>query len=92
MDVHPYYGPSTIVIDTCHTCDALWLDYGELGRVINAPGKDWGAALLGVAEAQERAQRQAQSVSDFAEYRQTQQRAKPARGDSILGLLRNWIA
>ena len=91
MDVHPYYGPSTIVIDTCNTCDALWLDYGELGRVINAPGKDRGAAVLGVAEAQERAQRQAQSISDFADYRQNPQRGKAPEGNSLLGLLRNWI-
>jgi Zn-finger nucleic acid-binding protein len=30
MDVHPYYGPGNIVIDTCSQCDLVWLDHGEL--------------------------------------------------------------
>ena len=92
MDVHPYYGPSTIVIDTCNNCDAIWLDYGELGQVVNAPGKDRGAAVLRVAEERERAQRQAQSVSDFEEYRLEQtRRATPNKEESIFGLLRGWF-
>jgi Zn-finger nucleic acid-binding protein len=40
MDVHPYYGPGNIVIDTCGTCQLLWLDHGELASVIDAPGRD----------------------------------------------------
>lgn len=35
-----YYGPGSIVIDTCPTCDAVWLDAGELGRAVDAPGPD----------------------------------------------------
>lgn len=35
-----YYGPGNIVIDTCTTCDLVWLDAGELGRAIDAPGSD----------------------------------------------------
>jgi Zn-finger nucleic acid-binding protein len=42
MDVHPYYGPGNIVIDTCGTCNVVWLDYGELKRVADAPGADRG--------------------------------------------------
>jgi Zn-finger nucleic acid-binding protein len=42
MDVHPYYGPGNIVIDTCSRCDVLWLDFGELKQVVDAPGKDRG--------------------------------------------------
>jgi Zn-finger nucleic acid-binding protein len=45
MVTHPYMGPGTIVIDTCDQCNIIWLDYGELGRVINAPGKDRGAGI-----------------------------------------------
>jgi Zn-finger nucleic acid-binding protein len=45
MMTHPYMGPGTIVIDTCDHCNIIWLDYGELGRVINAPGKDRGTGL-----------------------------------------------
>ncbi len=46
MQTHPYYGPGNIVIDTCGHCNAIWLDHGELGRAVNAPGRDRGAALL----------------------------------------------
>ena len=33
-----YYGPGNIIIDTCPTCDLLWLDAGELRRAVDAPG------------------------------------------------------
>jgi Zn-finger nucleic acid-binding protein len=36
MDTHPYGGPGNIVIDTCPRCELLWLDHGELTRVIRA--------------------------------------------------------
>ncbi len=42
MDVHPYYGPGNIVIDTCRGCDSIWLDFGELKQVADAPGRDRG--------------------------------------------------
>lgn len=42
MDVHPYYGPGNIVIDTCSRCDVIWLDFGELKQVTDAPGRDRG--------------------------------------------------
>lgn len=42
MEVHPYYGPGNIVIDTCSGCDAVWLDSGELGQITSAPGADRG--------------------------------------------------
>ena len=35
-----YYGPGNIIIDTCPTCDLLWLDAGELRRAVDAPGPD----------------------------------------------------
>jgi Zn-finger nucleic acid-binding protein len=35
-----YYGPGNIVIDTCPVCDLVWLDAGELGRAVDAPGPD----------------------------------------------------
>ena len=35
-----YYGTGGIVIDTCPACDVVWLDAGELGRAIDAPGRD----------------------------------------------------
>jgi len=42
METFQYNGPGNIVIDTCHPCDLIWLDYGELQKVVNAPGRDRG--------------------------------------------------
>jgi Zn-finger nucleic acid-binding protein len=42
MDVHPYYGPANIMIDTCRACDLIWLDQGELKQITDAPGRDRG--------------------------------------------------
>lgn len=43
MEVHPYYGPGNVVIDTCARCDAVWLDFGELRQIADAPGRDRGS-------------------------------------------------
>ena len=42
MDTHPYYGPGNVVIDTCGRCDVVWLDFGELRQITDAPGQDRG--------------------------------------------------
>jgi Zn-finger nucleic acid-binding protein len=42
MDVHPYYGPGNVVIDSCSRCDLIWLDLGELNQITDAPGRDRG--------------------------------------------------
>jgi Zn-finger nucleic acid-binding protein len=42
MSTHPYYGPGNVVIDTCEQCDLVWLDFGELDQIVNAPGQDRG--------------------------------------------------
>ncbi|HOC19113.1 MAG TPA: zf-TFIIB domain-containing protein [Vicinamibacterales bacterium] len=47
MATHPYYGPGRIIIDTCEACDLIWLDPGELDRVVDAPGRDRGSSLRG---------------------------------------------
>ncbi|MFO0978202.1 MAG: zf-TFIIB domain-containing protein [Planctomycetaceae bacterium] len=38
MDVHPYYGPGNVVVDTCCECGLIWLDHGEVTRVEQASG------------------------------------------------------
>lgn len=43
MDVHPYYGPGNVVIDTCSTCGLVWLDHAELKQISEAPGRDRGS-------------------------------------------------
>ena len=42
MDVHPYYGPGNVVIDSCQGCDQIWLDFGELEQIATAGGRDRG--------------------------------------------------
>ena len=39
---YPYGGPGNAVIDGCPRCDLVWLDYGELAQIIDAPGRDRG--------------------------------------------------
>ena len=43
MEAHPYYGPGSVVIDSCAQCKLVWLDHGELGRIIRAPGRRAGS-------------------------------------------------
>lgn len=45
MDTYPYGGPGNIVIDCCGKCQLLWLDYGELYKVIHAAGRDRGRMI-----------------------------------------------
>jgi Zn-finger nucleic acid-binding protein len=40
MTTHPYGGPGNIVIDNCPICHLVWMDYGEIRRVIRTPGRD----------------------------------------------------
>jgi Zn-finger nucleic acid-binding protein len=40
MDHHPYGGPGNILIDSCERCAAVWLDQGELQRVVSAPDRE----------------------------------------------------
>ena len=46
MIVDRYYGPGNILMDSCLACDLVWLDYGELKQVIQAPGPDRGTRDL----------------------------------------------
>jgi Zn-finger nucleic acid-binding protein len=46
MATHPYLGPGGVIIDTCDTCDVVWLDAGELRHIVNAPGRDRGTRDL----------------------------------------------
>jgi Zn-finger nucleic acid-binding protein len=42
FDTHPYYGPGNVVIDSCGACELIWLDFGELKQIVDAPGRDRG--------------------------------------------------
>jgi LSD1 subclass zinc finger protein len=39
MEVHPYYGPGNVVIDSCPGCRIVWLDHGEMAAIETAPGR-----------------------------------------------------
>jgi Zn-finger nucleic acid-binding protein len=38
MEVHPYYGPGNVVVDSCCHCGLVWLDAGEISMIETAPG------------------------------------------------------
>ena len=38
MEVHPFYGPGNVVIDSCCRCGLIWLDCGEMAAIEAAPG------------------------------------------------------
>jgi Zn-finger nucleic acid-binding protein len=33
MEVHPYYGPGNVLLDSCHVCNLVWLDHGEIASL-----------------------------------------------------------
>ena len=41
MEVHPYYGPGNVVIDSCSLCKVVWIDHGEMASIQRAPGQRW---------------------------------------------------
>jgi LSD1 subclass zinc finger protein len=41
MDVHPYYGPGSVVIDSCGRCHLVWVDRAEIAAIERAPGSKW---------------------------------------------------
>ena len=50
LATHPYYGPGNVVIDTCAQCDVVWLDFGELKQIVDAPGRDRGGRMQQVSD------------------------------------------
>jgi Zn-finger nucleic acid-binding protein len=40
METHPYLGPGNVIIDNCGNCKVIWLDYGEMNRIVTAGGRD----------------------------------------------------
>lgn len=40
MDAHPYGGGGNVAVDSCEGCGVLWLDRGELSRIVAAPDRD----------------------------------------------------
>lgn len=43
FDTYPHLGPGSVVIDNCLRCDLVWLDFGEMRQMVDAPGADRGS-------------------------------------------------
>jgi Zn-finger nucleic acid-binding protein len=65
MDVHPYYGPGNVVIDSCSRCDLIWLDFGELAQITDAPGRDRGQTARPAESSGTPARGASWSIEDF---------------------------
>ena len=46
FDTYPHYGPGNVVIDNCTSCDLVWLDFGEIQQIVEAPGRDRGTRQI----------------------------------------------
>jgi Zn-finger nucleic acid-binding protein len=46
LETYPHSGPGNVVIDSCVSCDLIWLDFGEMRQVVDAPGRDRGTQLI----------------------------------------------
>jgi Zn-finger nucleic acid-binding protein len=42
FQTYPHSGPGNAVIDNCAACDVIWLDFGEMRQIVDAPGRDRG--------------------------------------------------
>ena len=40
LDRHPYGGGGNVEVDSCERCGVLWLDRGELSRIVAAPDRE----------------------------------------------------
>ena len=43
FETYAHSGPGNVVIDNCTKCDLIWLDFGEMRQIVDAPGKDRGS-------------------------------------------------
>jgi Zn-finger nucleic acid-binding protein/DNA-directed RNA polymerase subunit RPC12/RpoP len=88
MDTHEYLGPGAVVVDTCDACDLIWLDHGELRKIIAAPGSDRRTGAL-PAVPREPAPAYAWAASGAAA---DQEDAASAAPGGLLGLLERFLA
>jgi Zn-finger nucleic acid-binding protein len=43
FETYAHSGPGNVVIDNCRHCDVIWLDFGEMRQIVDAPGSDRGS-------------------------------------------------
>ena len=46
IQTYPHSGPGNVIIDNCTGCDVIWLDFGEMRQIVDAPGSDRGTREL----------------------------------------------
>lgn len=84
MEVHPYYGPGNVVIDSCNRCFYVWLDHGELRSIERAEGgaerKDLPVYVNGEGE-----------VVIVPDTRDPEYQAPPVRRHPLLTLAELWF-
>jgi len=51
MDNHPYGGGGNVNVDACESCQSIWLDSGELRKIVSAP--DYEPLYLRYGDARE---------------------------------------
>ena len=46
FETYAHYGPGNVAIDSCVPCDLIWLDFGEMRQIVDAPGRDRGSRYV----------------------------------------------
>ncbi len=62
MDAHPYYGGGNVVIDTCATCQLVWLDFGELRKIASHQPRGVDRSIGSATDLLERVSREEQQA------------------------------
>jgi Zn-finger nucleic acid-binding protein len=74
FETYPNYGPGVVVIDNCTGCDLIWLDFGEMRQIVDAPGRDRGTRQGPRVDEEVARQAFATSPDDEADDRLTRRR------------------
>jgi Zn-finger nucleic acid-binding protein len=65
MDQHLYGGGGNVEVDSCEPCSVLWLDRGELSRIVAAPDRDPQALYHSFGPSDKSASEEASPLSRF---------------------------
>jgi Zn-finger nucleic acid-binding protein len=78
FDTYPHLGPGAVVVDNCARCDVIWLDFGEMRQIVDAPGKDRGSQhVLRIDEEFIRQGMQSEEEKEHDEWLRRRRRADP---------------
>ena len=71
FETYPHYGPGNVVIDNCTRCDVIWLDFGEMRQIVDAPGRDRGGRQVPMSDDDVRVRPSEDKDEDHREKRAT---------------------